>query len=108
MKKMAANLALMGSLLITAAVLAPLFHGFDHGQTLGLLVSGDQAGRANLATAEVATRADISTGLWIQDARADLGADMGANAGVVANFCAQGGQITDLVCNTVAVYFLNE
>lgn len=101
MKKMAANLALMGSLLITAAVLAPLFHGFDQAKTLGLLMTNDQAGRANLATADVATRADLSTGLLIDDASANASVD----SGTVAKFCAKGGQITDLVCEMVAVYF---
>lgn len=54
MKKIAANLALTGSLLITAAVLAPLLQ--DQGQSLGLWI--DQVGPANLAG-----RADLSTGL---------------------------------------------
>lgn len=92
MKKIAANLALTGSLLMAAAVLAPLIHGFDQDQTLGLLLSRDQARQGYMATAEMATRADVSTGLIVAD------------AGPVARFCAQGGQVTELVCATFAAY----
>lgn len=94
MKKIAANLALTGSLLVTAAVLAPLFHGIDQGQSLGLWI--DQAGRGNLATVEGVTRADMSTGLLAQD------------TGALAQFCGRGGQITDLICHTVTPYLPND
>ena len=90
MKKIAANFALAGSLLMAAAVLAPLFHSIDKGQSLGLWM--DQAGRANLATDEVVTRAHLSTGLVVQD------------AGAVTRFCGQGGQITNLLCDSLLPY----
>lgn len=85
MKKILANLALTGSLLITAAVLAPLFHGFDQTRTLGLLC--DQGSRGTLATAEVVTRSELSTGL--QD-------------GALGN---RGGQVSDLVCRAITRSF---
>jgi hypothetical protein len=90
MKKIAANLALTGSLLMTAAVLAPLFHGLDKTQSLGLWM--DQMGQGNLSTAEVVTRADISTGLVPQD------------MGSLERFCDQAGQITNFICQAVAPY----
>ena len=59
MKKISPYFAWTGSLLITAAVLAPLLHRFDQGQGLGLWI--DHLDRANLATTERV--ADWSTGL---------------------------------------------
>lgn len=83
MKKILANLALTGSLLITAAVLAPLFHDFDQTRTLGLLC--DQSGRGALA--EAVTRSDLSTGL---------------PDGALGN---RGGQVTDFVCRAISRNF---